>query len=66
MAAAASPDAETDRYQHCEAWYFAGMKKLIGGEKAAAIDYFRKSLSNGKNTDSINGLAQTEWTALAR
>jgi hypothetical protein len=29
--AAASADPKTDRGQHCEAWFYVGMKKLLAG-----------------------------------
>ena len=32
--AAASNNANADRRRHCEAWYFAGMKRLMAGQRA--------------------------------
>jgi tetratricopeptide (TPR) repeat protein len=36
LAAASSPDNQKDRNQHCEAWYYAGMKRLFAGDKKTA------------------------------
>src|SRR5208282_5267893 len=45
FAAAGSSDRETDRGQHCEASYYAGMKRLLGGDKTTAAEYLRKCLA---------------------
>ncbi len=45
LAAASSPDAKQDQGQHCEAWYFAGMKRLLDGDKTTAIDYFHRCVA---------------------
>jgi HEAT repeat protein len=42
IAAAADPNGQTDREQHCEAWFYAGMKRLLAGDKTTAADYFQK------------------------
>jgi len=64
LAAAASPDAKTDRGQHCEAWYFAGMKRLLMGDKKGAIDAFHKCLATGENDYCEYILAQAELQVL--
>jgi lipoprotein NlpI len=48
MAVAASPDPKKDRGQHCEAWYFDGIKKMLTGIKSAAIDCFHQCLNTGQ------------------
>ena len=48
FAAAKSSDAKKQRGLFCEAWFFAGMKKLLGGDKATAADYFRKCIATGQ------------------
>ena len=58
FAAAASPHARKDRRQQCEAWYFAGMKKLLAGEKKTAAEYFRKCLATEQNICTEYDLAQ--------
>jgi hypothetical protein len=45
VAAAASPDAKKNREQHCEAWYYAGMRRLLAADKKLAADYFTKCLA---------------------
>jgi lipoprotein NlpI len=66
FAAAKSSDAKKERGLLCEAWFFAGMKKLLGGDKAAAADYFRNSIAT-ERTDFIEyQLAQSELKALMK
>ena len=64
LAAAASPDAKKDSDQHCEAWYFIGAKKLLEGDKAAAIDYFHKCLATGKKDFIEYQMSQSDLKAL--
>jgi lipoprotein NlpI len=66
FAAAKSSDAKKERGLFCEAWFFAGMKKLLGGDKAAAADYFRKCIAT-ERTDFVEyQLAQSELKALTK
>ena len=44
LGGATSSDVEKDRAQHCEAWYYTGMKRLLAGDKKTAADYFNKCL----------------------
>ena len=60
LSVTSSPDAKTDQAQHCEAWYFAGMKRLLMGDKATAYDYFRRCLATGKSDFCEYILAQAE------
>jgi len=64
LAAAGSADAKTDRDQHCEAWYYAGMKRLLANDRTAASDYFRKCLATGKADFAESWLARAELRAL--
>jgi len=48
LAAANSTDKNTDAGQHCEAWYYIGIKRLLSGDKPGAKDAFRASLATGK------------------
>jgi lipoprotein NlpI len=43
--AAENSDQQTDRGQHCEAYFYAGSKRLIEGDKITATDYFKKCLA---------------------
>ncbi len=66
IANAASPDQNKEPGQYCEAWYFAGMKKLLAGNKTAAIAYFQKSVAT-QQTDRCEYLfAQAELQALTQ
>jgi len=58
LAGAAAPTPEEDRSQHCEAWYYAGMIRLLSGDKATAKEYFRKCLATGDTQALSYGLAQ--------
>lgn len=64
LAAAASPDAKTDQGQHCQAWYFAGMRRLLMGDKKGAIDAFHQCLATEQKDYCEYVLAQTELRAL--
>lgn len=51
-------DKQTDRGQHCEAYFYAGSKRLIEGDKTTATDYFNKCLATGcKEFDEYNSAA---------
>jgi len=64
LGGATSADMEKDRAQHCEAWYYAGMKRLLAGDKKTAALYFNKCLgTQEKNFDEYN-LAQAELKSL--
>jgi tetratricopeptide (TPR) repeat protein len=64
LAAAASPDAKTDQGRHCEAWYFAGMKRLLMGDKKAAIDAFHQCVATAQNDYCEYILARAELQSL--
>jgi len=66
FAAAKSSDAKKERSLFCETWFFAGMKKLLGGNKAAAADYFRKCIATGQTNFVEYQLAQSELNALTK
>jgi tetratricopeptide (TPR) repeat protein len=55
---ATSSDVEKDRAQHCEAWYYAGMKRLLAGDKKTAADYFNKCLGTQERNFDEYILAQ--------
>ena len=66
FAAAKSSDAKKERGLFCEAWFFAGMKKLLGGDKATAADYFRKCIATGQTNFVEYQVAQSELEALTK
>ena len=45
--AAANADQKVERGQQCEAYFYAGTKWLIAGDKTTAQDYFEKCLATG-------------------
>ena len=61
---ATSFDVEKDRAQHCEAWYYAGMKRLLAGDKKTAADYFNKCLGTQERNFDEYILAQAELKSL--
>jgi tetratricopeptide (TPR) repeat protein len=65
IAAAASSNPKKEQGQDCEVWYFAGMKRLLAGDKATAIDYFHKCLETGQRDYCEYILAQAELQVLA-
>ena len=66
IAAAASSDPVQDQGQHCKVWYFAGMKRLLAGDKGAAIDDFRKTLLTEKKDFCEYIFAQAELKELGQ
>ncbi|OHE76612.1 MAG: hypothetical protein A2107_06185 [Verrucomicrobia bacterium GWF2_62_7] len=66
IAAAVSPDAKKKIRQHCEAWFYAGMKKLLAGDNTGAADCFRKSLATEAKGKMDYYCAQAELKALGK
>jgi tetratricopeptide (TPR) repeat protein len=66
VATASSSDPIQDQGQHCKVWYFAGMKRLLAGDKALAIDDFRKALATEKKDFCEYIFAQAELKALGQ
>ncbi len=64
FAAADSPDSRKKSGQFCEAWYYAGMKKLVSGDKKSAAAYFRKCLATKLDDFTEFKFAQSELKAL--
>jgi lipoprotein NlpI len=64
IANAASPDPAREPAQYCEAWYFAGMKKLLAGKQATAISYFQKCVATRQTQKCEHLFAQIELQAL--
>ncbi len=66
IANAASPDPSREPGQFCKAWYFAGMKRLLAGDTAAATFYFNKCLGTGQKGICEYLFAQGELQTLGR
>jgi len=45
LKAATDANAQIDREQRCEAYFYAGSKRLIENDPAAAKDYFQQCLA---------------------
>ena len=64
LASAASPDPTLDQDQHCEAWYYVGVKRRLAGDKSGAADAFRACIATGKVDFYEYALAQAELNQL--
>ena len=49
-----------------EAWYYAGLKRLLNGDKAGAAEAFRKAVAAGEKTTNGNDFAEAELKDLGR
>jgi HEAT repeat protein len=65
LKAAKNPNAQTDREQQCEAWFYAGMKRLIAGEQTTATRYFKHCLGTGVENFEEYASARAELEFLA-
>jgi len=54
----------TRRDQTCDAWYYAGIKRLLAGDKSTAIDDLRKCLATKDQTEDEYQCAEAELQAL--
>jgi hypothetical protein len=57
-------DPKTDRGQHCEAWFYVGMKKLLAGDESAAAECFKKCLATEERTFTEYQFSKGELKAL--
>ena len=64
LAAAKSSDKNKENDQLCEAWFYIGMKKLIGGDKGSAQDCFNKALATHQKDYTEYQFARAELKAL--
>jgi lipoprotein NlpI len=65
LGTATSSNVEKDRAQHCEAWYYIGMKRLLAGDKKTAAVCFDKCLGTQEKNFDEYILAQAELKSLA-
>ena len=65
FAAAAAPDTNKDAGQHCEAWFYSGIKRLIAEDKAGASENFRQCVATGQRTFVESRFARAELRRLA-
>jgi tetratricopeptide (TPR) repeat protein len=64
FAAAGSTDPKKERTQHCEAWYYSGMKYLLAGNKKTAADYFARCSATQDPSSDAYILAESELKAV--
>ena len=65
LAAAKNPDPKKEREQLCEAWYFAGMKRLLAGDHTGAAEAFHRCVATEVKDFNEYRLAAAELKALA-
>jgi len=65
LKSSADPNEKTDREQHCEAYFYAGMKRFIEGDKTTAADYFKKCLATDIKSFEEYESARAELNRLA-
>jgi tetratricopeptide (TPR) repeat protein len=58
-------DGKKDGVKKGNAWFFVGMKRLAGSDKAGAADAFRKSLSTGSRMTVTWQIVEAEIRALS-
>jgi tetratricopeptide (TPR) repeat protein len=61
-----SPDPLQDQERHGKGWYFAGMKKLLAGDVANAVEDFHKCVAIGKKDSDEYTFARLELQSLAK
>ena len=66
IANAASPDPSREPGQYCRVWYFAGMKRLLGGDATKAVGYFQKSVATAQKDYCEYTFAQAELQSLGK
>jgi lipoprotein NlpI len=64
LAAAVSADKSENQGRHCEASYYAGIKRLLAGDKTAAAADFRACLATGKTDFFEYNFSQAQLNAL--
>jgi HEAT repeat protein len=62
--AAVNANSRTNREQHCEAYFYAGSKRLVENDTAGAVDLFKKCLGTAVTDFEEYDSAQAELKAL--
>jgi tetratricopeptide (TPR) repeat protein len=65
LAASVTTDEKADMGHRCETFYFAGMKRMLTGDRVTAVDYFQKCVATGQKDFFEYILAQNELQVLA-
>jgi lipoprotein NlpI len=64
LAAAKNSDSKREAGQLCEAYFYAGSKRLLAGDKATAEEYFQKSIATGQRSAWVYSSAAAELKLL--
>jgi lipoprotein NlpI len=64
IASASATDPVRNQEQLCECWYYAGMKRLLAGDKSTAKDDFNKCVATKRVTFAEYELAKAELASL--
>ena len=64
LKAAADANTKTDKEQHCEAYFYAGSKRLIENDQRGGVDFFKKCLGTGVTNFEEFQSAEAELKAL--
>lgn len=64
--AAENSDLQKSRDRQCEAYFYAGSKQLISGDKMTAVDYFKKCMATGRTNNGEYVSAAAELKTLAK
>jgi len=61
---ASASDPDRTQEQLCEAWYYAGMKRLLSGDKNRAADAFRHCMETNRTRFVEYVLGKSELASL--
>jgi len=64
LAASASVDPQQNQQQQCESWFYAGIKRLLAGDKVVASQYFHNCLTTTQKDYAEYALARAELKIL--
>ncbi|MDB6028992.1 MAG: Tetratricopeptide 1 repeat-containing protein [Verrucomicrobiales bacterium] len=64
LKAASNPQKQVETGQKCEAFFYAGMKRLIAGDKPKATEYFQNCLATGQKDFTEYASAEVELKSL--
>ena len=64
LASAVDENRDKELERRCEAYFYAGSKRLLDGDKSVAADYFEKCIGTGKKSFTEYGSALAELKTL--
>jgi tetratricopeptide (TPR) repeat protein len=66
IADAATPDVSREPGRYCKVWYFAGIKRLMTGDTATALNYFQKAVATDQKDFCEYIFARAELVSLGQ